>query len=138
MTSIVLNSPINPQQLPEVLAQLVRTARRRAHIVINLTPLSSTQNTQVNNVGGINSLSAEMLRPYIDLGLLDEQMMPMDNISNGQKSMIAHDIAVRLKIQNFWPIFEQMWGINNMRTYYTRFCKSQKSIEFMRLLSRIK
>lgn len=60
MTSIVLNSPINPEQLPEVLAQLVRTARRRAHIVINLTPLSPTANTQVN------ALAAEGQKSVVD------------------------------------------------------------------------
>ncbi len=85
-----------------------------------------------------DSLSAEMLRPYIDAGLVDEELMPAEGLSRGEKAVLAHDIAERLKIRNFWSIFERRWGLNYLSSDYNRFTKTTKFVEFQRRLNKIK
>lgn len=83
-------------------------------------------------------LSAELLRPYIDAGMLDENLMPADELSRGETAVLAHDIAERLGLQRFWPIFEQRWGIKYLSSDYNHFTKTAKFVEFQRRLNKIK
>lgn len=100
---------------------------------------NSNNPTQVNNITApADSLSAEMLRPYIDAGLVDEELMPAEGLSRGEKAVLAHDIAERLKIRNFWSLFERRWGLNYLSSDYNRFTKTTKFVEFQRRLNKIK
>lgn len=83
-------------------------------------------------------LSAEMLRPYIDAGMLDENLMPTARLSRGETAVLAHDIAERLGLQRFWPIFEQRWGIKYLSSDYNHFTKTAKFIPFQKQLNKIK
>lgn len=101
---------------------------------------NSNNPTQVNNIGAPASdpLSAEVLRPYIDAGMLDENLMPANELSRGETAVLAHDIAERLGLQRFWPIFEQRWGIKYLSSDYNHFTKTAKFVEFQRRLNKIK
>lgn len=83
-------------------------------------------------------LSAEVLRPYIDAGMLDENLMPTAGLSRGETAVLAHDIAERLGLQRFWPIFEQRWGIKYLSSDYNHFTKTAKFIPFQKQLNKIK
>ncbi|MCQ2275203.1 MAG: hypothetical protein MJZ86_10460 [Bacteroidales bacterium] len=98
---------------------------------------NSTHPTQTNTLVA-DPLSAEVLRPYIDAGMLDENLMPADELSRGETAVLAHDIAERLGLQRFWPIFEQRWGIKYLSSDYNHFTKTAKFVEFQRRLNKIK
>lgn len=83
-------------------------------------------------------LSQVALRPYMVAGMLTEELQPEAWMSNGEKALLAHDIAERLELRNFWKIFEDLWGIKYLRTYYTRFCNSPKAEEMIFRLHNIK
>ena len=84
------------------------------------------------------TLSATALKGFIEAGLLDPDLMPAQDLSRGQKAVLAHDIAERLKMEKFWSFFEKKWGINYLASDYTRFTKSSKFSDFQKRLNKIK
>lgn len=86
----------------------------------------------------VDALSAKTLEPYIRAGFLTPDLQPAPHLSNGEKAALAHDIAMRLNLKNFWSAFEDFWGINYFKSYYSQFQTTQKSVDFQRRLNAIK
>lgn len=80
----------------------------------------------------------QSLKPYLDAGLLTSDLKPVPGLSNGQIAMLAHDIAKRLKMEKFWPLFEDYWRVRNLRTYNSMFSTTAKSVTFWKRLNKIK
>lgn len=103
--------------------------------------------TQINHYGEekknkdasaeASMLTAEILRPYIDAGLLTEDLKPADGLSRGEVAVLAHDIAERLNMQRFWPVFEQKWGLRYLSSDFNRFTKTQKFVTFQKRLNNL-
>lgn len=83
-------------------------------------------------------LTAELLQPYIAAGLLDENLQPPKWMSLGEMAVLAHDIAERFEMSNFYPIFEKMWGVNRLASYYSTYLKRKKSVDFLRQLKNVR
>ena len=99
---------------------------------------NSTNPTQVNNTIATDPLSATALKGFIEAGLLDQNLMPNPELSNGEKGAIAYNIAQRLNLENFWPKFEQMWNTKYLGSAYSRFLTTKKYIAFQKRLNSIK
>lgn len=82
-------------------------------------------------------LSAKALEPYIRAGLVTPDLMPAKNLSSGEVALLAHDIAERLKMKNFWPYFKEKWGSSCNSSVYCRFAKSEKAPAFLKKLNSI-
>ena len=82
-------------------------------------------------------LSATALKGFIEAGLLDQDLMPNQELSNGEKGAIAYNIAQRLNLENFWPKFEQMWNTKYLGSAYSRFLTTKKCIAFQKRLNSI-
>lgn len=100
--------------------------------------------TQINHYGEeknknaqntTNPFSLEVLRPYVDAGLLKEDLNPADSLSRGEMAVLAHDIAERLGMKHFWPFFEKKWGVRYLSSDFSRFAKTQKFVGFQKRLN---
>ena len=82
-------------------------------------------------------LSATALEPYIRGGLVTIDLMPAKHLSSGEVALLAHDIAERLKMKNFWPYFKEKWGSSCNSSVYCRFAKSENAPAFLKKLNSI-
>lgn len=83
-------------------------------------------------------LTAELLRPYITAGFLQEDLQPAVGMSNGEKAVLAHDIATRFNLTNYYPFFERLWNVNHLHSYYSGYLNTQKSVAFINRLNKLK
>ena len=65
-------------------------------------------------------------------------MVTPEAVSEDQMVLLAHDIAKRLKMEKFWPLFEDYWRVRNLRTYNSMFSTTAKSVTFWKRLNKIK
>ena len=147
MTSIVLNSPINPEQLPEVLTQLVRTARRRAHIVINLTPLSPTAPDDHCSISMVykniipNELTSpeatSCLRKLVDAHILDNNYQPI-RLSRTQRAVLANELISGMSLDDKkWSLFEQLWQMKGLANSFQKALEQQQTSMFIHQIKSI-
>lgn len=82
-------------------------------------------------------LSAVALKPYVDAKMLTPDLMPAEGLSRGEKAVLAHDIAERLKMKNFWAFFEKKWGLTYLSSAYGHFTNTKKFAVFQNKLYKI-
>lgn len=100
--------------------------------------LSDLGKKQTQSGGDLTDpLSAKALEPYIRAGLVTTDLMPAKQLSSGEVALLAHDIAERLKMKNFWPYFKEKWGSSCNSSVYCRFAKSEKAPAFLKRLNSI-
>lgn len=100
--------------------------------------LSDLGKKQTQSGGDLTDpLSAKALEPYIRAGLVTTDLMPAKHLSSGEVALLAHDIAERLKMKNFWPYFKEKWGSSCNSSVYCRFAKSENATAFLKKLNSI-
>lgn len=75
-----------------------------------------------------------VLRGFIEAGLLTDGLQPAPNLSRGEKAMLAHVIADRLRMKPFWPFFERFWHMKSLSGAHSKYIATKKSNRFLQRL----
>ena len=100
-------------------------------------PPDEAPNPEKESAAQPDFFSAHTMRPYIDHGVLGSDLKPAQWLTLGDMALVAHNIKEQFKMNKFWPVFEQFWGVKNLRSYYSHYANSPKAEKILRLLSTI-
>ncbi len=63
-------------------------------------------------------------------GIIDKDLKPTGKVTYTQLAIIVELVCASLQIKTTWKPFEELWGIKNLRTYYSRISFSDDFNDF--------
>lgn len=80
----------------------------------------------------------EVMEDLVDAGLLTEDWQP-NHLSGTERGLVAKAVCYRLKINETWQVFGQLWGEKpeTLRSYLNKALDQKKSLEFQERLKNI-
>lgn len=75
----------------------------------------------------------EILEMLVAGGLMDANWQPAPELSAPERGILAHEVAVRLNITNFWQLFGNLWSVKaeTLRRKYNSALDQQKTSAFI-------
>lgn len=80
----------------------------------------------------LKSEAAEALKEdLVDAGILTADWQPL-NLSGSERALVARAVCERLKINEIWQVFGQLWGEKpeTLRSYLNKALDQKKSLKF--------
>ena len=87
----------------------------------------------------LKSEAAEALKEdLMDAGMLTDDWQPID-LSGTERALVAKAVSERLKINEIWQVFGQLWGEKpeTLRSYLNKALDQKKSLKFQDRLKEI-
>ena len=87
----------------------------------------------------LKSEAAEALKEdLVDAGMLTADWQPID-LSGTERALVAKAVSERLKINEIWQVFGQLWGEKpeTLRSYLNKALDQKKSLKFQDRLKEI-
>ena len=87
----------------------------------------------------LKSEAAEALKEdLMDAGMLTDDWQPID-LSGTERALVAKAVSERLKINEIWQVFGQLWGEKpeTLRSYLNKALDQKKSLIFQDRLKRV-
>ncbi len=80
----------------------------------------------------------ELMEDLVDEGLLSEDWQPL-NLSGTERALVAKAVCDRVKINEVWQVFGQLWGEKpeTLRSYLNKALEQKKSLKFQDRLKNI-
>lgn len=80
----------------------------------------------------------EMMEDLTDAEILDDNWQPK-NLSGTERALVAKAVCDRLRINEVWQVFGQLWGEKpeTLRAYYNKAMEQKKSLKYQDKLKNI-
>lgn len=73
----------------------------------------------------------EALEKFRNAGYLDEGLQPIEKLSHSDAAVMASVIAGKLWNENRWKVFEKLWDIPHLSSYYNKALNQKKTVAMM-------
>ena len=114
------------------------------NVYLSVDKAEVTVNDKVRQAPGevpeqLKSEAAEALKEdLVDAGMLTDDWQPID-LSGTERALVAKAVSERLKINEIWQVFGQLWGEKpeTLRSYLNKALDQKKSLKFQDRLKAI-